>query len=74
MSKTYTFDLRFVAHTMSRTETVYIPDQVAEAQREYDGKTFPVLRQDGRKARAELRGDEYGLWTPGTGTPVVAIC
>ena len=41
--------------------------------RDYDGKTFPALRRDGTKARAMLMGEEYGLWTPGTGDPVVKM-
>ena len=70
----YTFSQRIQAHTVRRDSFVVIPDQVAAAQKEYDGKSFPVLRRDGSKARATLRGDEYGLWTPGTGDPVVALC
>ncbi|HMN55602.1 MAG TPA: hypothetical protein PKE15_00010 [Ottowia sp.] len=70
----YTFEIGALAHTISRNAFVTIPDQVAESQKEYDGKSFPVLRRDGSKARATLRGDEYGLWTPGTGDPVVSIC
>lgn len=70
----YTFNRRFQAHTMSRDSSVVIPDQVSERQKDYDGKTFPVLlRMDGSKARAMLMGDEYGLWTTGTGDPVVKI-
>lgn len=72
MSK-YTFDLRYQAHTMSRDDFVVIPDQVARAQEEFDGKTFPVLRRNGAKARAMLMGDEYGLGTSGTGDPVVKM-
>lgn len=74
MRTTYTFNRRFAAHTMHRDGYVYIPDQVAEAQPDFDGRSFPVLRRDGTKARATLRGEEYGLWTPGTGDPVVSIC
>ena len=70
----YTFSRRFTAHTVGHTETVTTPDEIAEDQKHYDGKSFPVLRRDGSKARATLRGDEYGLWTPGTGDPIVAIC
>ena len=72
MSK-YTFETRYQAHTMSRTDFVTIPDQVAREQKDYDGKTFPVLRRDGTKARAMLMGDEYWLWTPGIGDPVVKM-
>ena len=72
----YTYTSKFSAWTMSRRETVTIPDQVAAAQRDYDDseKSFPVLRRDGTKARATLRGDEYGLHTEGTGDAVVALC
>ena len=69
----YTFKTRYQAHTMSRNDFVTIPDQVADEQKEYDGKTFPVLRRDGTMARAMLMGDEYGLWTAGTGDPVVKM-
>lgn len=62
MSTRYTFARMYAAHTMRRDDYVYIPDQVAEAQKEFDGSSFPVLRRDGRKARATLRGDEYDLW------------
>lgn len=68
----YTFTRQVAAHTASGG-IVTIPDQVAEAQREYDGKTFPVIRRDGSKARATLRGDLYGLHTSGTGDPTVAL-
>lgn len=72
MSK-YTFNNRFAARAMSGNAIVTIPDQVADDQRKYDGKTFPVIRQDGTKARAMLMGAEYGLWTTGTGDPVVKM-
>ena len=72
MSK-YTFNSQSAAHTMSGVTIVTIPDQVANNQQEYDGKTFPVIRPDGTRARAMLMGDEYGLWTPGTGDPVVKM-
>lgn len=68
----YTYDRDYAAHTMSG-QIVTIPDQVAADQHEYDGKTFPVIRDDGRKARAMLMGDEYGLHTTGTGEPVVRM-
>jgi len=72
MTTTYTFDLKYAAHTV-KGGIVTIPDQVARAQRDYDGESFPVLRRDGSKARATLRGDLYGLGTSGTGDPVVAL-
>lgn len=69
----YTFLRGYQAHTMSRTGFVVIPDQVADDQKNYDGKTFPVVRRDGTRARARLMGDEYDLWGPGTGDPVVKM-
>jgi len=48
-----------------------IPDQVAEAQKEYDGKTFPAILLNGNKIRVKLIGSDYGLWTTGTGDIVV---
>ena len=68
----YSFDLKYQARTMSG-DFVEIPDQVARDQKGFDGETFPVLRKDGKKARAQLMGDEYGLHTPGTGDPVVRM-
>ena len=69
----YTFTLGAQAHTISRTAFVTVPDQVAKDQLAFDGLTFPVLRMDGTKTRATLRGDEYGLGTPGTGDMVVSL-
>ena len=69
----YTFTQRYAARTMRGNNCVYLPDQVAEAQKDYDGRTFPVLRRDGSKTRATLRGAEYGLWTTGVGDPVVRL-
>ena len=72
----YTFARNYAARTPSGM-TVTVPDQVAAEQREYDGKSFPVIvRRPGsspRKARATLRGDLYGLHTAGTGDMVVAL-
>ena len=68
----YTYKAQSMARTMSR-EVVIIPDQVADDQKGFDGRTFTVLRLDGRKARAMLMGDEYGLWSPGVGDPVVKM-
>ena len=69
----YTFDKKYTAHNYSRTAVVTIPDQVAVDQKKFDGCAFPVIRADGKKARAVLMGDEYGLWEPGTGDPVVKM-
>jgi hypothetical protein len=73
MGRKYTFVGMAAAHTKRRDDYVYVPDQVADNQKDYDGKTFPILRRDKSKARAKLLGDEYGLWTGGTGDMVVAI-
>lgn len=80
MSTRYTFAYGYQAHTVTGqcvpgAEAVIIPDQVADDQCRYDGETFPVIyARSRRRARATLRGDLYGLHTPGTGNPVVAIC
>lgn len=58
---------------MSRNGIVTIPDQVYDSQKQYDGRTFPVVRADGSKTRGMLIGSEYGLWTSGTGDPVVKL-
>ncbi len=80
MSTAYTFKSRAMAHTMRRDAMVIVPDQVAQDQHAYDGRTFPVLRCNslGRptakaKARATLMGEEYGLHGPGTGDMVVRM-
>ncbi len=70
----------FVAHTKSG-RCVLIPDEVAADQKYYDDRlvVFPVAYcsrcgvMTGRKARAMLDGDAYGLRTSGTGDPVVRI-
>lgn len=73
----YTYTLRYLAHTPC-SGPVVIPDQVARNQTAYDGRTFPVRRRGAlgvvRHARARLRGDLYGLGTPGCGDPVVTLC
>jgi len=70
---TYTYERRFAARAPSGA-VVIIPDQVADSQHDFDGKTFPALRLNGQRVRVKLRGDLYGLWTTGTGDAVVAIC
>lgn len=52
---------------------VIVPDEVAEDQQQFDGRVFPVLGLDGKRRQAQLRGDLYGLHTPGTGDMVVSI-
>jgi len=70
----YSYLKKYAAFTMSGN-MVTIPDQVAYSQKEYDANktSFPVIRKDGSKARAILRGEEYGLWTTGTGDAIVRI-
>lgn len=68
---------------------VLIPDVVSENQKEWDasGKTFSAIHCDdcgritptlinpslGKKCRARIDGDAYGLHTSGTGETVVRI-
>ena len=63
-----TYKLGYQAHQGNRV--VILPDAVATDQRSWDGRTFNALRLDGRKVRVKLRGDLYGLHTPGTGDPI----
>lgn len=68
----YTFEDRYEAHLgVTGRTTCIIPDQVADDQHKYDGKTFPALLHDGTKIRVLLNGDDYGLNTSGTGDVVV---
>lgn len=67
--KKYTYSHGNLAHYGQTRVTV--PDQVAEDQRGYDGMTFPAIKPNGLKIRVRLRGDLYGLHTPGTGDMVV---
>jgi len=69
----YTFNDKMGAHNMSRTEIVTIPDQVYDDQKHFDGKSFPIITESGRKGRGRLMGDEYGLYSYGTGNPVVKV-
>ena len=52
-----------------------LPDQVAEAQREYwgRGESIVVMDERGEPELAYLRGDLYGLDTPEPGDPVVEL-
>jgi hypothetical protein len=74
--KKYTYAGHSEAHLgVSGNMTCIIPDQVADDQKGYDGKTFPaiILRgyNSGQKIRVRLNGDDYGLHTSGTGDVVV---
>lgn len=44
-----------------------VPMEIADSQKEYDGKTFKALLPDGTWMRVKLIGDDYGLHTGGTG-------
>lgn len=69
----YTFQKRYGARTASVGELVYVPDQVIEAQERFDGKRFPIMRRDGTRRLAILRGMRYGLGSQKQGDPVVAL-
>lgn len=71
----YTFD-NFHAHLgLSGSKTCIVPTEVANNQREWDGKTFPVIVQCNenmyRTVRVRLIGEDYGLNTSGTGDMIV---
>jgi hypothetical protein len=70
----YSYIREAVARTMSGA-IVMIPDQVSWEQEYYDRTAiqFTVIRRNGTKARAVLRGDEYDLYGLGSGIPVVRI-
>jgi len=70
----YSYIREAAARTMSG-HIVMIPDEVLREQEYYDrtGQSFTVIRRDSSKARAVLRGEEYGLYSVGTGVPVVRI-
>lgn len=75
MSK-YNFSLGYMAkHAVLGTAVaIYIPDEVACNQRDFDEKRFPVIFIMGGlkvKGRARLKGKYYGLNTCGTGDPIV---
>ena len=67
----YDYSRAYEARTLSG-DTVVLPDCAGLDQRGWDGVNILVLR-DGKQVRARLRGDLYGLWTSGTGDPVVAL-
>ena len=70
----YSYIREAAARTMSG-HIVMIPDEVAREQEYYDRTAiqFTVIRRNGTKARAILRGEEYGLYGLGSGIPVVRI-
>ena len=48
-----------------------IPTEIADDQKGWDGRTFLALLEDGRWMRVRLVGDDYGLYTAGTGEIIV---
>ena len=69
----FTFTKLAQARTVRRGEFVTIPDQVIDDQARFDGKRFPVVREDNKKAYAVLLGAEYALGTKNQGYPVVKV-
>ena len=68
--KKYTYK-GYEAHLgLTGRQTCIIPEEVAEDQKAYDGKTFPAILR-GKKIRVKLIGDDYGLFTSGTGDVIV---
>ena len=62
----YTYKQRYAADY--RDETVTVPDQVANAQRDYADRnaSFPAILH-GKKIRVRIDADATGLYTTGTG-------
>lgn len=75
MGETYTKG--YEAHVTDRGDrtkgTAVLPDEVYEDQRAYDGEVIRVCHR-GKFKFAVLRGDLYGLGTPGQGDPIVELC
>ena len=70
--KKYTFNSRWEAfrnyQNIDFSDRVIIPDQVADNQADFDGKTFPAIEVlSGKKIRVKLVGDDYDLHGSGTG-------
>ena len=60
---------------LSGNRTCVISADFAADQKGNDGKTTVALLRDGRRMRVKLVGDDYGLWTTGTGDTIVRpIC
>lgn len=73
MTTQFTFAHKYAAHRSDDKPYVFVPDQVYESQSEYDGKEFPIIFRNGTTGRAILRGELYGLNTPGTGDITVEV-
>lgn len=76
----YTYSKGYRSRTTTG-ETVTLPDEVHENQatyavtgpEDYSHEEIQVLDRQGDRRRALLRGDLYGLGTPGTGDPIVEL-
>lgn len=83
MKTKYTLSIDgYQAFSVKGEHEVIIPDEVRDDQKGFDGREFPILKRPKamsynkrvwEKGRGRLRGDLYGLHTPGTGDPVVTI-
>jgi len=77
----HTYKQGYEAHLgITGDRVCIVPDQVADNQQDYDGKTFPVIvpagwrgtgTPDKKRMRARLVGDDYNLDGPGTGDMIV---
>lgn len=65
----FTFSRGCQAHIIGGGIAI-IPDQVADDQKEYDGRVVRAIVR-GQIRAVRLRGDLYDLCGPGTGDPVV---
>ena len=72
MSTKYTYSKGFQTHY--GTTVVIIPDQISGDQRNHVNNgnlSFPAIRRNGTRVQVRLSPDAYGLFTAGTGDPVV---
>lgn len=67
----YTYNQKWHAHRNYKSgqyDTVIVPDQVADNQKDFDGMSFPALSLPGKKrVTVTLIGDDYDLNGSGTG-------
>jgi hypothetical protein len=69
-SMKYTYG-HYQAHLgVTGRKTCVVPEEVAENQEKYDGKTFPAILC-GNKIRVRLVGSDYALGQSGTGEMMV---
>jgi len=72
MYETLTWDNGYEVHLgVTGDRRAVVPQEIAEHQREWDGRTFRALTRDGRWMRVRLVGDDYDLHGTGTGDMVV---